>query len=203
MRVFFDTAILRHAVRLRYGEETRTVEWGGQKYDWKAPRLVAKPVRDVWLEGEIDAIQHVADAARDGRITAVSTPETRNETMSFPSPLLMRGAANLLHEITLEEADPPFYLDRILVSAIPLGFDPLRLALDSAVDERFRAIRAAVGDEKAMDAFHLRCAEHAGCDHFLTTDKRLVNSIRNQRRLILGAPPIFPSELADLLRRDV
>ena len=203
MRVFFDTAILRHAVRLRYGEEVRTVEWGGQKYDWKAPRLVAKPVRDVWLEGEINAIQHVADASRDGRITGVITPETRNETMSFPSPLLMRSGASLLHEIRLEEADPPFYLDRILVGAIPLGFDSLRFALDNAADERFRAIRSAVGDEKAMDAYHLRCAEHASCDHFLTTDKRLVNSIRNQRRLKLLTLPIFPSELADLLRRDI
>lgn len=103
------------------------------------------------------------------------------------------------HEVSFEQAVPPFYLDRLLVGATALGFDPLQLALDSAADERFRAIRAAIGKEKAMDAYHLRCAEHASCDYFLTTDKRLVNSIRNQRHLKVVTLPIFPSELADLL----
>jgi len=206
MRSFVDTSIIRHAVRMEYGEETRTVQWGGSTHEWQSSVLVPKPQRDSWLETQIEAIRLVAAAARRGDVHLVVSPETDLEAMDFPRPLLVRSSASLLYGITFERAVPPFYLNRLLVTPRELevrGWDPLQQALDLAPDERYRAIRAAIGPEKAMDAYHLRCAEHAGCEYFLTTDKRLVNSAKNQSRLELQLHLVFPSELAAIARRDV
>lgn len=57
----------------------------------------------------------------------------------------------------------------------------------------------ALGGGKDADAYHILCATWAGADFFLTADKRLVNSARQQKAIELKTRLAFPTELVESL----
>jgi predicted nucleic acid-binding protein len=55
---------------------------------------------------------------------------------------------------------------------------------------------------KAVDAFHILTAERAGLDAFLTTDRRLINTVRAATNWRFRVRVLSPVELADALGSD-
>ena len=93
--------------------------------------------------------------------------------------------------------DPGFY-SRIVASSYHTGkdLDELRQHLFAAdFDQRFNQIKHAAAGNKNADAFHILSAERAGVEYFVTIDKKLINSLRNQQRVQLGVKVVFPSDL--------
>ena len=61
--------------------------------------------------------------------------------------------------------------------------------------------RPASQGDQLLDAFHILCAHRAQADYFLTTDLKLVRSVRAQSKHPLSVAVIDPcSLLTDLLR---
>lgn len=67
------------------------------------------------------------------------------------------------------------------------------VALDPGLIERGAQIETESG-VKPMDALHLACAEAAGCDWFLTTDRGILKKRKNLGRLRIANPIDFVLE---------
>ena len=77
--------------------------------------------------------------------------------------------------------------------------------LKNVGDERYNEIVDALPGARTegksqlnhlLDAFHLRLAEHGRADFFLTTDKRLINKVR-QNKISKSVQVLSPSEFQD------
>jgi hypothetical protein len=86
-------------------------------------------------------------------------------------------------------------LNGLLLSDIEVGYvEPPPCFL------RHGRVPAGMGCDKDADAYHIYSAECARLDYFLTLDKKLIKSVRHQRRLIFSVDVVLPSELVAKMR---
>ena len=181
MKVLVDACVLQHAVTREPGTEQVEVDWGGRRHEAQLISSRAKNRPSGWLGSQVDALPQVVLAAKSRMLILFLAPEIRTELMGAPPDALRHGPWNLFHGVSFEIPPDPLRYSRILIAA----FDPpegMRTRLASFVrsiqDAEFRHLHAALGGNKPVDAFHLITAERAGLDVFLTTDRRLINSVR-------------------------
>jgi hypothetical protein len=148
-----------------------------------------------WLQYEINALPRIAELARMGRFELCINTEVDFELAWLP-PVIPE--LSVFNGLCLRRIPDPFFYGRIVASPYLAckELDDLRQKIFAArFDERFNKIKQAAGGNKNADAFHILSAERAGVEYFVTADKRLINSLRNQRRVQLGVKVVFPSEL--------
>jgi predicted nucleic acid-binding protein len=105
---------------------------------------------------------------------------------------------SVFHGIRFRTLRDPFPYSRIVASAHHTSeeLDKLRDSIFATdIDSRFNEIKWAAGGNKNDDAFHILSAERASVDYFVTSDKKLINSLRNQQRIKLAVKVVYPSEL--------
>jgi hypothetical protein len=98
--------------------------------------------------------------------------------------------------------EPPIRYSRVLYGG-PGGFEDAEFKfIESLADDRLLELRRACGAEQGktvnrnqlLDAFHLWCAEHNGCEYFLSLDFKL-GRVTAASKAKLSCRIVRPSEL--------
>ncbi len=189
--------ILRFAVAEEPSLRKQTVLWGDRDVSADIATTIPRARREDWLQYEIDYLPQIANLIREGRIEACVTAELRLEVACLKFGGLVTTEYSIFHGLHIRALPPPFPYQRIVASAFHTSeeLDSLRESvLRTNFDKRFNELKAAVGGNKNADAFHILSAERAGVDYFLSADRRLINSLRNQRAVIPTVKIAYPSE---------
>lgn len=199
--VYVDANVLQPSVMHRPADEIRQIWWGDRLHSWTAKVIAPWRPGAPWLGEQRAALTHIAEQTRAGRVRLVTGPEVRHETWFLKHGRLAWTSASVLAGV-IEFVEPPFYLDRIFIAYDDRPGDAASrrdFALSRTDDNRFNELKKATGGNKDADAYHIRCAEHAKAEFFLTTDKKLKNSLVNQKALHLRTTLVFPTELVAVL----
>lgn len=197
-KVFADTMILKFGVIRRPAIEWRGVRWG--PIEQRLPvYTMAPPERAIpeWLKKEVNCLRAVATFALEGRVEIYINDEIRLEVASTKYGSLVSGRESLFYGVKIKTIPPPFEYDRIIVHWQDTRQDIDRHReniLGTKRDQRFNQLKDALGANKNADAFHIYSAEKAGLDYYLTMDRKLINSIRNQRGVTFNIKVLYPSE---------
>jgi len=108
----------------------------------------------------------------------------------------------LLAGIDMKKLDPPFQHSRIIGRTKEEATANLQEMLDFSIAhyKRMAEIYRATGaDGKKADAYHIWTAEAAGVDFFISLDKKLINSIRHQKRITIKTEVLYPAEVVSRL----
>lgn len=147
---------------------------------------------------EISDLHQLIRFAKKGEIIFYKNMENELERMWSTTFSDNRRIGDLLNGISMKYVEPPFFHSRVL-GEMGLSKEQLTKLRDNTFDscniERFVNIKRALGGNKNDDAYHIYSAELAKLDYFLTLDKKLVNSIRNQTSVTFLVKILFPSEL--------
>ncbi len=201
-KVYVDANVFQISVTHRPSEVAHHVFWGGRLHTWIARVMTPWHPREAWLREQAAALVFVGEQARRGRLKLLTGPEVRFETFFLTHGRLAWTSASSFAGAAVESVTPPFYLDRIFIAHDDQRGDAAArrdVALSRTDDERFNQLKQAAGGNKDADAYHIRCAEHAKAEFFLTVDKKLKNSLVKQRRVSLRTTVLFPTELVELL----
>lgn len=200
--VYVDANVFQISVTHRPSDVARHVLWGGRLHKWLTRVMTAWHPRQAWLREQAAALPYVGEQARRGQLRLLTGPEVRCETFFLKHGQLAWTGASTFAGAAVEVVDPPFYLDRVFIAHSDQRGDAAArrdFALSRTDDARFNELKRAAGGNKDADAYHIRCAEHAQADVFLTTDKRLKNSLVNQKLVSLRTTLLYPTELVALL----
>lgn len=205
-RCAFDHGVLARTVTQDHSVQwgTHTVTWPVAKYQGKT-RSAAEP----WLRAEIQALASIAEAARRGTISVFSSFELEAESWRgrgkphgrridlwagvdaghVPPPLdRSRWTGALVgSKIASGEHQHAFVAELLMLANRQISEEWL-LALEVPPHERQNlarlnelvAICNAVDEPRWVDAFHFWTALCNDIEYFLTTDRKLLNSLREK-----------------------
>lgn len=208
-RVFLDTCVVKHSIRKKTVLRPRPpkqIRWGNTIHESIVHDVVTydptAKVQDEPLRTEIDRLTDVATLAKAGRIELLWHNESQIE---FWGIYLIPGGHSELLQAGVTMVEGPIRYGRVLSptrpgetwSSVQLEF------LKSLHQPRFRALQKACGalqgeqihDRQLLDAFHIWCAEEAKATHFLTTDLKLVRTVRACKTVSPLVRVVTPSEL--------
>lgn len=206
--VFLDSNVLKFSATelVRYRPRIQQVNWG--------PRTLEVVVRDevlinpndaiqnADLKAEVDLLPRVASLHKVGGAQFVRSVEALMETWCLPSLDSESGQFYGAEIRTLK--DVPFEYGRVMAgSGLDFKREQVRF-LSDIKNSRFDALKRACGAyqgenrlpnrNQLLDAFHVWCAESAGCTHFLTLDFKL-QRVLERSRLRLKTQIVRPSQL--------
>jgi hypothetical protein len=201
--IFLDAQVLRFAVFEKPAMTKQTVRWGDLTITQDVagvpvPSRTRREGNEALLQYEIDCIPKLAELTRLGRFEPYINTEVDFEIAWLDLGALINTELSFFHGITLRKVPDPFPYGRIVASShhTVKELDELRQHIFATdFDERFNEIKQAAGGNKNADAFHILSAERAGLEYFVTVDKKLINSLRHQRRVQLSVKVVYPSEL--------
>lgn len=201
MKVFFDTNILKLSVRRQYAAIPQETSWGPHIIKWDLEVVIDKPRRPGWLQQEIDALERLAPLVRSGLIEACICSEIVNETLFIPGMWQQNTELGIFEDVEFQDVSEPDFFGSLRI-AFGRGFDPKKIReefLSTTIYPRFNRLKEALGGNKNADAFLIWTAESNQLPYFLTTDRKLINSVRLQRKCIFGTHLLYPTELLALL----
>lgn len=199
--MFLDANVLQDAVFERPVITSQTFRlpwpWGTYTHDI-ATTIPSYKRCEGWLQQEIDCLPQIAELIRRGRFEAYINTELDFELAEGRSGAFITSELSIFHGISLLRVPAPFRYSRLVGSSSQTSKELRELrdrVFTTNFDQRFSEIKRAAGGTKNVDAFHILSAERARLDYFVTLDKKLINSLRNQRRVQLGLKVLLPSEL--------
>jgi len=204
-RIFLDTTIHKHGIRSR--------DFLRRSHDSITWQLVAEDPVDVrgvasGTRAEIDLLAEVARLARVGQIQLVTHLEA---VWELAGNLLLGPRQSIFGGIPVEHVGNPIPYSRRLTPFLGEGETVRSLTaafLASLRDPRYLEIRRACGafqgdrpspPNQMMDAFLIWCADVAQVPYFLTTDLKLVRTVRLCKSVALSTRVVSPSQLMDAL----
>ena len=196
--IFLDAMILRFAVAEEPAITKQTMRWGDRDITLDVSATVPRPRLQGWIQYEIDCLPRIAEFVRCGQLEPCINNELRLEVACLKFGGLVVSELSVFHGIRFRSLNDPFPYSRVVASALHSSteVDDMRESVfASDFDRRFNDIKQAAGGNKNADAFHILSAERAAVDYFVTTDKALINSLRNQRQVQLALKLVYPSEL--------
>lgn len=157
-----------------------------------------------WLKAQARAVRSLAGITRQEKLLLCHEVEIDLEVMHSTSSAESRRINALLAGIRLHRVDSPFKHSRMLAGwgVTKESADNMREEmLDFAIANypRMREIHGAIGGNKKADAYHIWTAECTGVEFFVSMDKKLVNSARNQRKVRFQTEIVYPTELINRL----
>jgi hypothetical protein len=214
--VLIDNSILSH------GEFAKPISVELPGFGNRLALIEAKAEKDEWLRTHIEALPTIAHLARNNAIELYSYIELHLEHMRgarFPGNAL----GNVFGKISIASVAPP--IDRSLFIQteiaefisnksqtefcewlIEVGSEllmmpkllerlrePQRAALKNL--QRYREICHSLSAVQYIDAWHVWTGELNGIESFLTTDKKFVNALSSNKKLVLTCTPIYPEDL--------
>lgn len=179
--VFLDTCVFKAAVRFGvYGEKIEHRNDDGELKGVSIP-LVWKTYNDAMREGEQrdehECVEEVAQLVHRHVVRAVTSQEVMLELMSLPK--TFPAAGGKLYGAEVQHVSAPTQFGYSLTS----WKEDLRAQLLALEDARYFEIRRQVGayqgkykvsTNSLIDALLLWTAEVAGCNFFLTVEKKLL-----------------------------
>lgn len=213
-KVYLDTTIFKFsATRLpRYFPREQTIDWGGRVqtttvYDDGFLNPNDAITNNPELKAEAELLLSIASLAKNGRIHCVVQFETQFELCGLPKTDSTEGR---FYGAPVRRVSAPFEYGRVVFAAGERPRDSQFQFLASLTDERFLELQRITGGyqgrgkvqrNQVLDAFHLWCAEHNGCNFFLSLDFKLQKVVaRSKKKPQLSI--VRPSELlaADALQ---
>lgn len=204
--VFIDTNILKFAATelTRFARRRETLKWGPKTMDVIVhDEVVLNPndnISNPELKAEADLLSEVANYAKVGVIEFVQSVEARYEEWGLPN---MDSQTGKFFGAAVGLIEAPFKYGRVMGGLGIDGEAEQYRFLSSIRDARFLAIQRATGAyqgaqplnrNQLIDAFHIWCAESAGCSHFLTLDFKLLRTLA-QSKLEIQVTVLRPSAL--------
>lgn len=155
------------------------------------------------LRGEVELLPRVARLAHDGVVVFAISVETQVELSGIPKMDSMTGD---LYNAPRIKVEPPIRYGRVLYGGKEDFEEAQFNFIESLADDRLLELRRACGAQQGkkvnrnqlLDAFHLWCAEHNGCEYFLSLDFKLARVI-DRAKTKPKCRIVRPSELLSLL----
>ncbi len=199
-KVLLDGMIESFAVTHHRIMIPKVVQWGPHTVRAEIPVAELKPPRGErhgWLDMQIGCLPKVASLARSGVLELYTSFELMLEGFGRPNAVADMPDFYLFKDIQIKNVPPAYQRSFIL------EFERARFGkskedfLKGIGDERFKALDAATHGNKTADVFHVMTAEKALLHCFLTADKKFVNSLRNQNKILPTVDVLTPCELAE------
>ena len=186
------------------------MNWGGRLQQAEVVRWFEEypnAALDRGFRQHLAALPLIAHLAKRGRVTLLSHMEVAVELMGLPGPPDSRGT---FYGAPITNVEGPIRYGRVVVGPSWDHRDHQFEFLAGLAHPDFVRLQNAVGARQGshlnrnqlIDAFHLWCAEHARADYFLTTDLRLVRSVRAQPRHAPRVQLLSPKELLPRLLKS-
>ena len=199
--IFLDANILQNAVFEKPVITKRTFRlgepWGDYTHE-VATTVPSYARRKGWLQYEIDSLPRLAELLRAGRFEAYINAELDFELTESDSGAFVTSELSVFHGVALRKVPAPFFYGRIVASSSQTREELSELrdhVFATNCDQRFNEIKRAANGNKNNDAFHILSAERAGIEHFVTLDRKLINSLRHAKNFRSSVKVVFPSEL--------
>jgi len=209
IRVFVDANIFKYsATRLRrLRPRSQTINWGEKEFETTVHDIVyvnpnLRIANNDNLRREVDLIPEIVALQDKESIEFCITTEAFLEIMGLPDMDSMTGR---LFGAKITRINAPIKYSRVLIGsnidAKKAQYDFLR----GIKSKRFIEIQKATGayqgknppnKNQLLDAFHLWCAEHSGCDVFLSGEAiKLRNLMKRKKNFCYKTQLMIPSEL--------
>lgn len=187
-KAFFDTGVVKWGVKT-----DAEIDLRGEPTD-----------RREWKKAQIHAVRALVEMARTEKLMICHEVELDLELMHSTSSRELKRINSLLSGVKLHRVESPFKHARILAGwgVTKECADNMRQEmLDFAIANysRIGDIHEAIGGNKKADAYHIWTTECADVEFFVSMDKKLVNSARNQRKVPFRIEIVYPMELINRL----
>jgi predicted nucleic acid-binding protein len=143
---------------------------------------------------EHDALQHILEAYKQGKVSLVTSPITKEEIEEIPVEHRSKHETiyNLLIDVPIART-----FRRGPRGMLGLGLSLRMGAGGKKLDPMFKALIALLPDKD--DAKHLYHAAKSEVQYFLTTDKKTILNYRNKIKEICDVKALSPQEFMDIL----
>lgn len=206
-KVFVDTNIFKFsATELpRWKPTAQMMHWG----DIEKKVIVHDPINvnrndnilNLKLKSEAEILPELAALGKRGLVRYLIQMEAELESWGIPS---MDSKTGLFYGAPLEYIKAPVTYSRVIASGIANLKDMQYEFLCSLKHKRFIELQKITGAyqgkrklsrNQLLDAFHIWCAEHGGCDYFLTMDFTLIEVVSSNINTNLSVNLVRPSAL--------
>ena len=209
-KVYLDTTVLKFsATELpRLQARNTSINWGGKTVDVTVHDFIEvnpnDSIQNVDLRSEAELLPRLADLGKLGVIEYVMCNETLWESWGLPN---MDSKSGQFYGAPIKDGQAPLEYGRIVAGG---NTSPRKRQFDflcSINHRRFLELQKMTGayqgnqplnHNQLLDAFHLWCAEHNGCEFFLTLDFKVIKVLRLSTKTS-SVQAVRPSELIRLL----
>jgi hypothetical protein len=213
-KVLIDANVLKFASTTvqKLVPHMETIDWAGKDIQVAISRVVETNPNDsitnLELKAEAAHLPQLAEAGRIGLLQYLITFEIQAEGWRMPN---MAPTSRWFYDAPIEKADAPLQYARTYAGGRRKPKDLQHHFLASVKHPRFlelqRVAGAYQGDglpnrNQLLDAFHLWCAEHNGCEFFLTLDFKLGRVVARSPTKV-GVKVVRPSELLAYLEQPL
>ncbi|BDQ34903.1 hypothetical protein [Pseudodesulfovibrio portus] len=212
IKVYIDTCILKFSATSlnRLIPRNQTINWGGINHecivhDFREINPNDK-INNLRQKKDADSLPEIAKMAKDGLIEIVMQDEIIFESWGLPK---MDSQSGMFYGAPVSMVDAPFVYGRIVVGFGSSAKELQEKFLLNLNQKRFLQLQKATGAyqgknpkniNQLLDAFHIWCAEHNQCDHFLTMDYKLIKVIKSLKNNIPTVKVLSPSELLEEIK---
>lgn len=212
-KVYLDTNVLKFAATElpRLLPRKQSLDWGGKTIEVTVHDFVEinpnKSIENPELKAEAELLPRLAEIGKLGELKYVMNFETLEESWGLRN---MDSKNGRFYGAAIDVVKAPFEYGRTVAGG---GVKPKERQfhfLASVRHPRFlelqRMTGAYQGEQKLnrnqlLDAFHIWCAEHNGCEFFLTLDFKLIKVLRLSPAKST-VRPVRPSELLAWLGQE-
>ena len=206
-KIYVDTNILKFsATELpRFKPRLQKINWGGVEHEVIVHDFVDinpnNNINNPELKTEADILPELAKLGKKGLVRYVIQMEAELESWGIPN---MDSKSGRFYGAPLEQIDAPVIYSRVIAGGFSHPKDMQYKFLSSLKHKRFIELQKITGAyqgkmkanrNQLLDAFHIWCAEHSGCDYFLTMDFKLIRVVLNNTHSNLSVKLVRPSEL--------
>lgn len=206
-KVYVDTNIFKFSATAlpRLKPRMQTINWGDIEQEVVVHDFVDinpnDSIKNTELKSETEILPELADIGKQGLVRYLIQMEAELEGWGIPN---MDSKSGLFYGAPLEHIEAPIIYSRVIAGGFGHPKDMQYEFLSGLKHKRFTELQKITGAyqgerevnrNQLLDAFHLWCAEHSGCDYFLTMDFKLIRVISNNRSSNLSVKLVRPSEL--------
>lgn len=214
-KIFLDTNILKASIVSRTVLMPRGLRpsLNGEKSNGIVYGIVNicphDKIQDKELYNEIKLLPQIANMAKRKEVELCTQMEAIIELFGLPR--TYGGHKTYFDDVEIKKINAPIEYSRALFLGGISPKDSQFEFLEDIDDKRFKELQRATGAyqgennlnrNQLLDAFHIWCAEHNGCDFYLTLDFKLMKHLNNQSKYKIETKLFRPSELLKEVRRE-
>lgn len=187
-KVLIDTSVYDHANCFTGVLKSSKITWCGLVSETKyiTTEFSGAKIKNTKGGDQNGAMGSIAKWFMDNDKKAFQTDAIKIERENMPNrksrPYTL-GDVNLFERVTLETIPTlphrPETVFRGLFGSPKESMEIFRSFLNDCENEVYLSLRSALGEKSSQDAWHLYCCLVHKLDYFLTTDTKLVGSIKN------------------------
>ena len=205
-KVYLDTTILKASTTAlrRLLPRKQTLYWGGNVHEVTVYDIgTVNPNASLMgeIKTEVELLPMLAEFGKQGTVRYFINTETEFESWGLPK--MLGNTTGRFYGTPIGSAASLVQYSRVMIGYYTQ--DPKEMQFDflSGLDyKRFKELQRMTGayqgpgklhQNQLLDAFNIWCAEHNGCDFFLTLDFKLIRVVASSHKQTIRL--VKPSEL--------